>query len=707
MHNKMLCKMRSCVKKTATFALTLATAATLLPNIGSYTTSAATVVTPETADRYGYYMEPCKVDANQDGDNEILWSTFTYGMYPQSQVTDEHLVSTLDNLDDSKWTYMENPALSYWEDSVEDYFEWSTFAYTTIGGEKYLRMSVYDTSSATLDPVNGLYQWENDEVFHYYKFEPIKWRVLSVNEDGTDALVISDKVLDSQPFNYTTKIVNGRRPSAWKYSTLRSFLNGYASADNAYGSDYSNGYSFLDMAFTDEQQEAILTSELNNSNGDHAKTYSSPSNDKIFCLAVGDTRSSSYGFSSDRRRIGQTTDYTKQNGAFGVNENVFWWTRSGGDDYSRCSNVDYQGDIHSGGNNADCYFMGVRPAMHLNLTTLNNSAFSGYVDENYNYYANQVIFDLNGTKTYTYTSTNNLVFLPDNYEIAGYNYNYSVSSNTSTTTIQRFPVRTTRNCTINVTREAKENTISVFFKAPSNWSKAYIHYCIGSGKWTTAPGMLMENNSELSGYNYKFVIECSDTTNATVCFTDGKGNWNNNNSKDFKLSKLGVYAINGTSLKTISVAPTATPIVTTVPTATPIVTVAPTATPVVTTAPTATPIVTTAPTATPVVTAAPTETPVSKTITVYYNTGWTTPHIHYSTTTKGWTAVPGVKMTATSEKSGYTYKFVIPVEAATDSATVCFNNGGSSWDNNRGRDYTFTGTGVYGVSNGVIYTLDK
>ena len=131
-----------------------------------------------------------------------------------------------------------------------------------------------------------------------------------------------------------------------------------------------------------------------------------------------------------------------------------------------------------------------------------------------------------------------------------------------------------------------------------------------------------------------------------------------------------------------------------------------TETPIVTTAPTETPVVTVAPTATPVVTVAPTETPISKTITVYYNTGWTTPHIHYSTTTKGWTAVPGVAMTATSEKSGYTYKFVIPVEAATDSATVCFNNGGSSWDNNRGRDYTFTGTGVYGVSNGVIYTLD-
>ena len=100
MHNKTLCKMRACAKKTIAFALTIATAAALLPATYSHTAGAATVVTPETADKYGYYMEPCTVDADQDGDTEILWSTFTYGMYPQSQVTNDTLVSKLDNLDD-------------------------------------------------------------------------------------------------------------------------------------------------------------------------------------------------------------------------------------------------------------------------------------------------------------------------------------------------------------------------------------------------------------------------------------------------------------------------------------------------------------------------------------------------------------------------------------------------------------------------------
>lgn len=31
-----------------------------------------------------------------------------------------------------------------------------------------------------------------------YKYEPVKWRVLSVSEDGTDAFLMADKILDGQ-----------------------------------------------------------------------------------------------------------------------------------------------------------------------------------------------------------------------------------------------------------------------------------------------------------------------------------------------------------------------------------------------------------------------------------------------------------------------------------------------------------------------------
>ena len=60
-------------------------------------------------------------------------------------------------------------------------------------------------------------------------------------------------------------------------------------------------------------------------------------------------------------------------------------------------------------------------------------------------------------------------------------------------------------------------------------------------------------------------------------------------------------------------------------------------------------------------------------------------------------------MQATTEKSGYQWKIVIDLGDAT-STTVCFNNGGSSWDNNNRQNYTIS-EGTQGVSNGTVTKL--
>ena len=88
------------------------------------------------------------------------------------------------------------------------------------------------------------------------------------------------------------------------------------------------------------------------------------------------------------------------------------------------------------------------------------------------------------------------------------------------------------------------------------------------------------------------------------------------------------------------------------------------------------------------------------TATIYYNSSWSNAYIHYCVAGESWSAVPGVAMTKTSEKSGYTYKYVIDLDDA-ESVTVCFNNGNGSWDSNNGNNYTIT-SGTYGVSNGNI-----
>ena len=73
-------------------------------------------------------------------------------------------------------------------------------------------------------------------------------------------------------------------------------------------------------------------------------------------------------------------------------------------------------------------------------------------------------------------------------------------------------------------------------------------------------------------------------------------------------------------------------------------------------------------------------------ITIYYKKGFATPYIHYSAGGGAWTAVPGKALVA-SEYFGYS-KITIGIGEAT-SITAAFNNGGSSWDSDNMKNYTF------------------
>ena len=91
---------------------------------------------------------------------------------------------------------------------------------------------------------------------------------------------------------------------------------------------------------------------------------------------------------------------------------------------------------------------------------------------------------------------------------------------------------------------------------------------------------------------------------------------------------------------------------------------------------------------------------ITKNQSIIYYKGYSNPYIHYQVAGGSWTAVPGVKMIATSEMSGYTHKYTIDLGTAT-YATVCFNDGNNSWDSNNGSNYKFE-QGTYTYSNGTI-----
>lgn len=186
------------------------------------------------------------------------------------------------------------------------------------------------------------------------------------------------------------------------------------------------------------------------------------------------------------------------------------------------------------------------------------------------------------------------------------------------------------------------NSITVYYK--TSWSTTNIHYKIGSGTWTTSPGVAM-SNSKVDGYK-SITIDLGTSTSLTACFNNGNNTWDNNSTKNYTFSAPGTYTVSDGN-----------------------------------------------------VTSGEPNVIKTNTITVYYYTSWSSSNIHYKIGSGSWTNVPGVLM-STSSTSGYK---VITIDLGTETTlTCCFNNGNNSWDNNSGNNYYLESTGTYTIKNGTI-----
>jgi len=81
------------------------------------------------------------------------------------------------------------------------------------------------------------------------------------------------------------------------------------------------------------------------------------------------------------------------------------------------------------------------------------------------------------------------------------------------------------------------NQITIYYY--NTWTNKYAHYQVGSGEWTTAPGVKME---KVTNYYSKITIDMGTAEKLTACFNNGSGKWDNNNNKDYSLSP-GTYTI--------------------------------------------------------------------------------------------------------------------------------------------------------------------
>ena len=184
----------------------------------------------------------------------------------------------------------------------------------------------------------------------------IEWIVLQ--KEGNKALLISRYGLDAQPYNaeYTKDVT-------WETCTLRTWLND----------------TFMNKAFTEEEQKAILTANVDNSSIQGYSGWSTHggnnTQDQIFLLSYAGTNKYfdvTYSDDNNTKARVQPTAYAEKQGAYTSSSNKtadgdnagWWWLRSPGDLQrgaalvSSAGSRDYYVSYDSG-----C----VRPALWVNL----------------------------------------------------------------------------------------------------------------------------------------------------------------------------------------------------------------------------------------------------------------------------------------------------------------------------------------------------
>lgn len=217
-----------------------------------------------------------------------------------------------------------------------------------------------------------------------YKYEPIKWRVLSVSEDGTDAFVMADKTLDRKAFhsNYSETVTTNT--VTWENSDVREWLNG----------------TFMTAAFSPEEQEAIKTAEIEN------LSYSSyyggdledctPTEDRIYLPSLDDMVNKKYGFvnnlnpsdnpidkgfSDTETRQADSTDFAKW-GEEGYKAGGYLLRTLGPfEGYVFCTDG---GEIPTDSifsTTVDDEGHGIRPVLHLDLTNTELWEYAGKINQ--------------------------------------------------------------------------------------------------------------------------------------------------------------------------------------------------------------------------------------------------------------------------------------------------------------------------------------
>lgn len=320
-----------------------------------------------------------EADSSMTVGQKVTWDCVWFGNYPQAEVIpsseeysalDKNVLRRGDTIVDTElYNILQNA--EGWNDNNDIILE---------NGDKYRRIKLEDATNASSYPYLMGYTWLDTDTYHFFKYEPIKWRILNVY--GKQAFLLSDIVLDTQRYNVKYEDIK------WEDSTIRSWLNGYDTTFNHQKMDYSDK-NFIGCAFDLEEQPLISESFiLNEDNAEYGTVGGDCTTDKVFLLSISEVSNISYGFSSwigttDEARMCKSSTYAKAMGLSYSDDKYFgdfWYLRSPGMFPTSVAYVSGYGD--TGGTYGCCDVddkdNGVRPALNLNLSS-NQWSYAGTV----------------------------------------------------------------------------------------------------------------------------------------------------------------------------------------------------------------------------------------------------------------------------------------------------------------------------------------
>ncbi len=290
---------------------------------------------------------------------------FYFGSYPQTQVKDDTLIATLNEkagkTDTDNWKsydyYIANFQIDYMK-----------YTEVELDGEIYrgVYFSFYRPTITAFEPMTSGSNQENNGYLagntYWFKYEPLKWQVLSYDEDTDTAVIITKDIIDTQDYYYSSdeRTIDGVKvySNNYEYSNIRTWLN----------------KTFYKTALNDTQAATIITATLENkaSSEDYSKFNANQTTDNIYLLSTTEAKEYDYGYypETDSTLIAGT-DYAKSQGLL-VNKsgNSYWRLRTAGAQYNTNMVAYYNGSKAYGAyqdymNNIG---LGIRPAATVKLT---------------------------------------------------------------------------------------------------------------------------------------------------------------------------------------------------------------------------------------------------------------------------------------------------------------------------------------------------